>query len=520
MNNMPAILVLAPLLGAFFAGLAAWIQKQLSYYIALAALAVSCVAAVSVLADVITSGTMQYRMAGWAPPMGIELRIDLLNAMVLVLISVIAFVNLVASVQNVAREIPDRAPSFYVMYLLFVVGLTGVTATGDLFNLYVLIEITSLTSYALIALGDKDRAPLAALNYIFIGVIGASFYLLGVGYLYITTGSLNMADVAVILTGIQGSTAVLTAFILCILGVWIKMALFPLHVWLPNAYAFAPVGFARVVAPLMTKVMVYVMVRLMVTVFGMEYIFETLHLADAVVWLAVIAILAGAFTALFQKDLKKMLAYIIVCEIGYMVGGAWLGNTLGMTGAILHILNDGLMTFALFLALGNIIYMRRQTVFSDLSGLFAAMPWTMAGFVLAGLSIIGVPPTCGFFSKWYLVLGAFEAGAYHFAAALIISSLVCAVLFFKVFEICFFAPAPGAQGHHVPGNPQPPHDIHTAGNLQPSHGHHAAGHAGAVVMAEAPVSMLAALGLVSASIIAAGVYAGTIVDTIILPFLQ
>jgi multicomponent Na+:H+ antiporter subunit D len=514
MNNMPAILVLSPLLGALFAGLAAWIQRPLSYYIALAAMAVSCFAAVSVLGDVITSGTLQYRMAGWAPPMGIELRIDRLNAMVLVLISAIAFVNLVASYKNIEQEVPDRAPSFYVMYLLFVVGLLGVTATGDLFNLYVLIEITSLTSYTLIALGDRDRGHLAALNYIFIGVIGASFYLLGVGYLYIVTGSLNMADVAVILKGIHGSSAVLTAFILCILGVWIKMAFFPLHVWLPNAYSFAPVGFARVVAPLMTKVMVYVMVRLMVTVFGLEYVFDTLHLADAVVWLAVMAILAGAFMALSQRDLKKMLAYIIVCEIGYMVGGAWLGNGAGMTGAILHILNDALMTFALFLALGNIIYVRKQVAFSNLSGLFAAMPWTMAGFVLAGLSIIGVPPTCGFFSKWYLVLGAFEAGAYHFAAALIISSLVCAVLFFKVFEICFFEPVGGPHGYHAPNNPQPTHDIQAAGHAG------AGDHPPAKVMTEAPVSMLAALGLVSVAIIAAGVYAGTIVDTIILPFLQ
>jgi multicomponent Na+:H+ antiporter subunit D len=491
MNNMPAILVVAPLLGAFFSGLAAWIQKPLSYVIALVSTAVSSVAAISVLSHVLSAGTWQYRMAGWAPPIGIELRIDLLNAMVLVLIAVIAFVNLVASVRSVDQEIPDRSPSFYVIYQLFVVGLMGVTATGDLFNLYVLIEITSLTSYTMIALGDKDRSHLAALNYIFIGVIGASFYLLGVGYLYITTGSLNMADVAVILKQIHGSTAVLTAFILCILGVWIKMALFPLHVWLPNAYSFAPVGFARVVAPLMTKVMVYVMVRLMVTVFGLDYIFNTLHLADIVVWLGVIAILAGAFMALFQTDLRKMLTYIIVCEIGYMVGGAWLGNTLGMTGAILHILNDALMTFALFLALGNIIYLRKQVSFTNLQGLFAAMPWTMAGLVLAALSIIGVPPTCGFFSKWYLVLGAFEAGAYHFAAALIISSLVCAVLFFKVFEICFFEP------------------------MDESHGHHEV-----AVMTEAPVSMLVPLGLVSTAIIAAGVYAGSIVNTLILPFLH
>jgi len=492
MNHMPAILVLAPLLGAFFSGLAAWIQKPLSYYIALVSTAVSSMAAVGVLKQVLTAGTWQYRMAGWAPPMGIELRIDLLNAMVLVLVSSIAFLNLLASVRSVDREIPDRASSFYVMYQLFVVGLLGVTATGDLFNLYVLIEITSLTSYTMIALGDKDRSHLAALNYIFIGVIGASFYLLGVGYLYITTGSLNMADVAMILKEIPGSSsAVLTAFVLCMLGVWIKMALFPLHVWLPNAYSFAPVGFARVVAPLMTKVMVYVMVRLMVTVFGLDYVFNTLHLADIVVWLAVAAILAGAFMALFQTDLKKMLAYIIVCEIGYMVGGAWLGNTLGMTGTILHILNDALMTFALFLALGNIIYLRKQAGFTNLQGLFTAMPWTMAGLVLAGLSIIGVPPTCGFFSKWYLVLGAFEAGAYHFAAALIISSLVCAVLFFKVFEICFFEPMADSHDHHK-----------------------------AAVMTEAPVSMLVPLGVVSTAIIAAGVFAGTIVNTLILPFLH
>jgi multicomponent Na+:H+ antiporter subunit D len=241
----------------------------------------------------------------------------------------------------------------------------------------------------------------------------------------------------------------------------------------------------------MTKVMVYVMNRLMVTVFGYDYVFKTLHLADAVVWLATIAVLAGGIMALAQKNLKKMLAYIIVCEIGYMVGGAWLGNRLGMTGAILHILNDALMTFALFLGVGNIIYKIRNVDLTDLKGLFGKMPWTMGGFVLAALSIIGVPPTCGFFSKWYLLLGALEKGAYHFAAALIISSLICAVLFFKVFEICFFEPA-----------------LH---GLENPHSHGA--------IEEAPVSMLIISGLVSLSLIAAGFYSGTIVNRIIIPFL-
>ncbi|WDP86773.1 MAG: monovalent cation/H+ antiporter subunit D family protein [Desulfobacter sp.] len=503
MNNYPAIVVIAPLLGAFFAGITAWVDDRFTYPIALTALGIALAAAVNDLFLVLSSGPIQYTMAGWMPPMGIEYRIDGLNAMVLVLITGIAFLNLVASFKNVAQETPDRTGAFYVMYLLFVVGLLGVVSTGDLFNLYVLIEITSLTSYTMIALGDKDRGPLSSLNYVFIGVIGASFYLLGVGYIYIITGSLNMGDVAGMIPAMSSSSSLLVAFILCILGVWIKMALFPLHVWLPNAYAYSPVGFARVVAPLMTKVMVYVMVRLMVTVFGLDYIFNTLNLAQGVVWLGTFAVLAGGIMALSQNNLKKMLTYIIVCEIGYMVGGAWLGNTLGMTGAILHIVNDALMTFALFLAVGNMVYKLGRVDLNDLSGLFGKMPWTMAGFVLAAFSIVGVPPTCGFFSKWYLILGAFEAGAYHFAAALLISSLICAVLFFKVFEICFFEPMAEDHGHDVAEDDS-------------GHGHGK----DAVAMEEAPVSSLATLGIVSIALIVVGLYSGTIVDKVILPFLK
>lgn len=491
MNNYPAIVVIAPLLGAFFAGITAWVEDRATYPITLAAIGISLAAAVTDLVFVIAHGPIQYNMAGWAPPMGIEYRIDTFNAMVLVLITAIALINLLASYSNVKQDTPDRAGSFYVMYLLFIVGLTGVASTGDLFNLYVLIEITSLSSYTMIALGDRDRGPMAALNYIFIGVIGASFYLLGVGYIYIKTGTLNMADVAAMMPALKESSAILVAFVLCIIGVWIKMALFPLHIWLPNAYSYAPIGFARIVAPLMTKVMVYVMVRLMITVFGKDYIFNTLSLADGVVWIGTVAILAGGVIALSQKNLKKMLTYIIVCEIGYMVGGAWLGNELGMTGAILHILNDALMTFALFLAVGNMTYRLGRVDIFDLQGLFAKMPWTMGGFVLAGFSIIGVPPTCGFFSKWYLILGAFEAGAYHFAAALLISSLICAVLFFKVFEVCFFEPL--------------------------SHGH---GHGQTMAVEEAPVASLAAQTVVSVALIVVGLVSGTIVNKIILPFLR
>ncbi len=235
-TNFPALLMMAPLLAALICSLFSWGAKNLCYPTAIIGLLISFFSAYKVLVQVLNSGTIHYHMAGWAPPIGIEYRIDLLNSFVLILITGIALLNLVASYQSIKQEIKEKSYAFYSIYLLFVTGLIGVTVTGDLFNLYVLLEITSLTSYAQIAMGDKDRAPLASLNYVFIGVIGASFYLLGVGYIYIMTGSLNMVDVAALLPALHGSSAVLIAFIFCFLGIWIKMALFPLHVWLPNAY--------------------------------------------------------------------------------------------------------------------------------------------------------------------------------------------------------------------------------------------------------------------------------------------
>ena len=487
----PALLVIAPLVAALLCSGFSWVQKKFCYPIVLTGLAISLFSAFKLLMIVLTFGTIQYRMAGWAPPFGIEYRIDLLNAVVLLIISAIALVNLVASHKSVLQDMKEKLGAFYSVYVLFVTGLLGVVATGDLFNLYVLLEITSLTSYALIAIGDPDRSPIASLNYLFIGVIGASFYLLGVGYLYIMTGSLNMIDVAGILQNLHGSSAVLVGFIFCIIGLWIKMALFPLHIWLPNAYSYASISVSRLIAPLMTKVMVYVMIRLMLNVFGFNYIFETLELSKAVVWIASIAIIAGGVMALAQKDVKKIFSYIIVSEIGYMVGGAWLGNKTAMTGAILHIINDAVMTFALFLVVGNITFCLKNVRLNNFKGLFSKMPWTMAGLVLAGTSIIGVPPTCGFFSKWYLILGGIEAGAYHFVGALIISSLICAILFFKIFEIAFFeSPIQNEQQHDK-----------IAG------------------ITEAPVSMLVSLGLTSAALILLGVYSGSIVKNIITPFL-
>ena len=484
-QQLPALIIVVPLLAALFITAAGWLNNRLCFPIAFISLSISLYSAIVLLGMIVsTNNVIVYRLGGWAPPWGIAFNVDHLNGLVLIAVSAVALLNLIATKKNVEEDFPDKIGPFYSLYVLFVTGLLGILVTGDAFNLYVLLEIASLTGYALLGMG-KDRAPLASLNYVFMGTIGASFYLLGIGYLYLVTGSLNMNDLAAILPGIYHSRVVLFAFIICMTGLFIKMALFPLHAWLPNAYTYAHSAATSLIAPLTTKVMIYVMIRITLFVFTPQFSFATLKISGAFVWLAAIAIIMGSFFALSKRSLKKMLTYIIVAEVGYMVGGFWLGNRLAITGAILHIINDALMTLCVFLAAGTILYQVKNDAFVNLKGLFRKMPFSMAAFVIGALSIIGVPPTCGFFSKWYLISGAIAAGHYGFVVALLFNSLVNVVLFFRIIEIGYFEPF---TDHH--------------------------GKDGTQIM-EAPLSMLIPLMVVAAGLIVLGIYTGDIVTHII-----
>jgi len=489
--HFPGLIIVIPLVAAFLVLMGALLDKRLAFPIAALALMGSLLASIGLLARVMQVGVVEYHLAGWAPPVGIAYRVDHLNAIVLVAVATVAFINLLGTRPLVVEAFGDRLGPFYTLYILLVAGLLGIVVTGDAFNLYVLLEIAALTGYALVGMGE-GRAPLSSLNYIFMGTVGASFYLLGVGYLYLVTGTLNMADLAVRLPALYPSKVVVSAFVICLAGLCLKMGFFPLHAWLPNAYSHAPDPVSSLVAPLMTKVMVYVMVRIMLFVFTPAFAFDLMGISQPMVWLAIIAIVAGSFLALSTRRLKRMLTYIIVAEVGYMVGGFWLGNRLGISGAILHIINDAVMTFCVFLAAAAMIARAGSDAIDDLQGLFKKMPVTMGVFVVAGLSIIGVPPTCGFFSKWYLISGALAAGQYGFVGALLLSSLINLVLFFRIFEIAYFEPFDAHHGGHPPG-----------------HGRVLS------VVQEAPIEMLVPLVVTAALLFALGIYAGDIVSLII-----
>jgi len=441
-QNSPALVPLLLLAAAISIPVLAIKKTGVAYLVAAAASVCSVTVSAYNMFRVWQSGPLTYHFGGWIPPIGIEYVLDSLSAFVALIVNFVAFVVLCHAGGLKGREIPGKSVPYYSLVLLFLCGANGIIMTGDLFNLYVFLEIFALAGYGLIGIGEK-QAPVAAFRYLIMGTVGASFYLLGLGFLYIVTGSLNMADVRNILPLVQGNPAIAAALSLMVIGIGIKMAIFPLHGWLPDAYTYAPSTTSALVAPIGTKVAAYVIIRILFFVFDIKFITQTWPITDLIAWLAAIGIIYGSVMAMAQNELKRMLAYSSIAQIGYIGLGIGLANPLGYIGAVLHILNHAFMKGALFLVAANL---RNNSGHSNILKLDASyrnkLPWSMAAFTLAALSMIGLPPTAGFFSKWYLALGAIDKGNWVFLAVILISSLLNAVYFFRILEKVYLVPSP------------------------------------------------------------------------------
>lgn len=436
--QLPVLVIIAPLLAAPVLALmrgstAPWLVATLVSWLSLAF-------SVLLLGQVVANGQISYFMGGWEPPWGIEYRIDFANALLLVLITGLASVVMPYARRSVEHEVGEqRAPMFYAALMLLNLGLTGMAITGDAFNVFVFLEISSLSTYALIAMGRDRRALTASFTYLIMGTIGATFYLIGVGFLYVMTGTLNMADLAERLPELtENSSTVRTAFALIVTGVCLKLALFPLHLWLPNAYTYAPSAVTAMVAATATKVAVYVLIRFVYTIFGTEFSFGTEPLAGVLVPLAAIGLLSASTVSITQPNIKRMLAYSSVAQIGYIVLGLAMGTLTGLTAALLHMFNHGLMKGALFMALGAVAYRLGGTNIEQMRGLSKTMPLTFWAFVVGGLSLIGVPLTVGFISKWYLIVAAVELGWWPIVVAIVAGSMLAVVYIGRVIEAGVF----------------------------------------------------------------------------------
>jgi multicomponent Na+:H+ antiporter subunit D len=433
MNQLPVIIPVSLLLFAFLTFLAGTFRKSLAFPFAMVGISVSLIASIMGLVQVLLNGAMHYYLGGWIPPIGIEYVLDHLSAFMAVLITFIAFLSMIYSRSIFLKDMPDKIVPLYSLLLLLMAGLAGIVVTGDLFNVYVFLEIASLAAYAVMAIGSQ-KAPVAVIRYVIIGTLGACFYLLGVGFLYFSTGSLNMADVARLLPGLSESRLIILAAVFIVTGMTLKMALFPFHIWLPDVYTYASSGVVAFVAPLMTKVGAYVLIRMLISVFPANYLTEVFPIMPVVGWLAAAAIIIGSVMAIAQKDLSRMLAYSSIAQIGYVALGIGLGNSLGLIGAMLHILNHAFMKGCLFQVAGAIRYRTGLWQIPKLAGLGRKMPWTMGAFTVAAISMIGLPPAAGFFSKWYLVRGSIDAHNWVFVVVILLSSLLNAVYFFRILE--------------------------------------------------------------------------------------
>lgn len=400
------------------------------------------VVSVLLLQQVYAEGAISYRLGGWEAPWGIEYRIDLLNAWVLLIVSALSSVVLAAARTSVAQELEaSRQTVFYALYLLCFAGLLGIVATGDVFNVFVFLEISSLSTYALIALGRDRRALWAAFQYLIMGTIGATFILIGIGFLYMMTGTLNMADLATLIPAMDQSTTVLAAFAFIFVGICLKLALFPLHMWLPNAYSCAPSIVTAFLAATATKVALYLLLRFTFTVFGIQFSLSHLPMDTLLVGLGLVGVFAASGVAIYQANIKRMLAFSSVAQVGYMVVGIGIGTVTALQATLLHLFNHALMKGGLFLALAGLVYRLGGCRIEHFNGLGRTMPWTMAAIVIGGISLIGMPLTVGFVSKWYLIAAAIEQQLWWVAVLVVLGSLLAVVYIWRLVEAAYFQPA-------------------------------------------------------------------------------
>ena len=447
-EHLPALQVIVPILTAPICLLIrnGALVRGLSIVVTLASLVMS----VSLLERVREGGPIVYAFGNWPRPLGIEYVVDLTNAFVLVIVSMIAAVVLPIGCRN--SQVPaGREYLFYSAFLLCFGGMLGVAITGDVFNIFVFLEIASLATYVLIAMGRDRRALMAAYSYLIVGTIGATFLLIGIGLLYQMTGTLNIADLAVRIEDVRETRTVAVAFGVAMVGISIKLAVVPLHQWLPNAYTFAPPVVSAFLSATATKVSYYLMLRFVFTIFGGAFVFETLRLDLILLPLSILAMFIGSIAAIYQVDFKRLLAYSSVAQIGYMTLGLSLHSQAGAAAGIVHLFNHALLKGSLFLVAGCIVVRLGSTAIADMQGLGKRMPLTAFALVVAGLGMIGVPGTVGFVSKWALVSAALEQGSFGITALILLSSLLALVYVWRLVEVMYLTePAAGAEHREAP----------------------------------------------------------------------
>ncbi len=437
--HLPALQVVVPLLSA---PLLLLLQPRgLAWAAATAASACAAAIAVVLTLGVLGGEGFRYEMGAWPAPYGIELGVDAFSAIVLLVVTVASTLALLACRDTLEADVkPERQPLFYAAWLLELAGLAGILVSADAFNIFVFMEISSLASYVLIAGGSDRRALPAVYKYLIMGTIGATFYLIGIGLIYLMTGTLNLADMEARIHQVADLTPILVAAGFITIGLGLKAAVLPLHAWLPNAYTYAPHAVTVFLAACSTKVSLYLLLRFDFFVFQDNLEHHDIQFSYFLMPLAIVAILVASGAALFEKNLKRLFAYSSVAQVGYILLGASIVSIAGLTASIVHMFNHALAKGTVFLAIACLATRLRGLRLDSIVGIARHMPWTMGALVIGGLSLIGVPGTAGFISKWSLISAALGEGAIGFAliAVVVLGSLMALSYVGRVIGSAYF----------------------------------------------------------------------------------
>jgi multicomponent Na+:H+ antiporter subunit D len=445
--NLPILLFLVP----FFIGVSMPMltakRKHLCQPVTLGAMTLMVIIALLNLRFVLIHGPVEYALAGWDAPIGIAWLNDALAALMALTISLIALVSLVYNRTIVEKDLATNS-AYYTLILIMLSGLVGIVFAADLFNVFVFLEVSALTGYALVG-ASGGKALVFAFRYLLLGSFGATLYLLGLSHVYVATGTLNMADLALRIPELITSTAVAGGLIYMFLGLSIKMALIPLHSWLPDAYSTAPSSVAPLLASTITKVALVVWVRIEYSLIAPNL--EVAHVPVLVLLeeLGVIAALVGGALALIQTNLRRMFAYGGIGHIGLILIGVSLGNDIGFAGGVFYLINDAVMQACLFMIAGAALFYHKAQTLDDIRGVgHKASPWLTGALVVVAIGMVGLPPTGGFFGKWNIILGALQAEHYLAAFAVVASTLLTLGYFVKIFAAWF---QPNMDDVHVGG---------------------------------------------------------------------
>ncbi|MDA9806721.1 monovalent cation/H+ antiporter subunit D family protein [Alphaproteobacteria bacterium] len=443
-KNLPILVVLTPLMMSLIVVLIS--NNFLSWLLTLFTTLITFIFSLLLYQEVYLHTAISYALGNWVPPLGIEYLIDKVSIIPIIIIALISFLATFFASKIMPAEINNSSISkVYSLWLLAIAGLIGLVTTGDAFNLFVFLEISSLASVALVAMGgQKDKQALvAAYNYLILGAIGATFYVIGVGLLYGITGTLNLGDLSNRIAEISDNKALIAGFGFMVIGIMLKAAVFPLHIWLPRAYAYAPSAVSVLLAATATKASLYILARILFSVFDISDNLVTYTLQYIILPLSILAMFAGTIMAIYEKDIKRLLAHSSIAQIGYITLAFAIGTKASVAAGFIHLFNHALIKSALFMAITSMgFYINKRITINNLSGLGRAMPITFVCFVICSLSLAGIPLTAGFISKLYIIKASISADGIWIAFLILASSALSVVYLWKMIEALWFHESP------------------------------------------------------------------------------